>query len=380
MLEGHGTGDDSIMADSVTSGQQPMADRARYAGYDRIMGSISWLLIALVSLDIKLMEPDERSAMMLAMFCFALFAYNIAARYLVLRGTSSPFKTFVDLMVFLFFIVGVSWFTGKITSPFISLIYLVLMATSLTQGKRVTYFMVGLAISSYVLLSSGDFLDLFSDRGRMVPYLLQLFPFMLIAHLGAMLSGEAESARMHAERLSLTDEVTGLNNMRNFIHLSSLQAGLARRYGRPFTICMLDADNLKKINDQYGHLAGTELIRHTGRLILKNIRSTDIAARYGGDEFVIMYVEARKEDIEGAVQRLIGQMRECPFEQGGRRFFTTLSAGIASYPEDGDDVESVMARADEAMYVSKRLGKNRVSLWERDTEPSEAGGCREQIP
>lgn len=364
------------MADSVTSGQQPRDDRARYAGYDRIMGSISWLLIALVSLDIKLMEPDERSAMMLAIFCFALFAYNVVARYLVMRGTSSPFKTFVDLIVFLCFIVGVSWFTGKITSPFISLIYLVLMATALTQGKRVTYFMVGLAISSYVLLSSGDFLDLFSDRGKMVPYLLQLFPFMLIAHLGAMLSGEAESARMAAERLSLTDEVTGLNNMRNFLHLSSLQAGLARRYGRPFTICMLDADNLKKINDQHGHLAGTELIRHTGRLILKNIRSTDIAARYGGDEFVIMYVEARKEDIEGAVQRLIGQMRECPFEQGGRRFFTTLSAGIASYPDDGDDVESVMARADEAMYVSKRLGKNRVSLWGRDTGPDEDGGCR----
>lgn len=343
--------------------RQCLDDSARYAGYDRIMGSISWLLIALVSLNIKLMLPDERSTMMLAFFCFFLFAYNVAARYVVLRGRSSPLKTFVDLMIFLFFIVGVSWFTGKATSPFVSLLYLVLMATSLTQGRRVTYFMVGLAISSYVLLSSEEFLGLFASRREVVGYVLQLFPFMLIAHLGAMLSGEAEHARKEIETLSLTDEVTGLSNMRNFFHLADIQGKLARRYHRPFTICMLDADNLKKINDVHGHFAGTELIRHTARLIEKSIRCTDIAARYGGDEFVIMYVEAGKQDILAAVERLITQMCETPFLHDGKQLRTTLSAGIASYPEDGDDLQSVMARADEAMYVSKKQGKNMVTAY-----------------
>lgn len=356
--------------------EEPIPDETRrYAGYDRIMGSISWLLIALVSLDIKLLQPREQSGLMLAVLCLCLFAYNVVARYLVMRGRSGPYKTFIDLMVFLMFIVGVSWFTGKITSPFTSLIYLVLMTTSLTQGRRVTYFMAALAISSYVLLSSDDFTAYFANRSSIIHYVLELFPFMLIAHLGAMLSGEAESARREIEKLSLTDDVTGLHNMRNFFHLAAVQERMARRYGRSFTICMLDADNLKKINDQHGHFAGTELIRHIGRTVAASIRSTDIAARYGGDEFVIMYVEAGKRDIEAAVGRLVAALRETPFVQDGQEFYTTLSAGIASYPEDGDDVAAVMARADEAMYFSKHHGKDRLTVY----PPGTGGGEQREI-
>lgn len=359
------------MAKSARTGEPIPDETSRYAGYDRIMGSISWLLIALVSLDIKLLQPRAHSGLVLAVLCLGLFGYNVAARYLVMRGRSGPYKTFVDLMVFLLFIVGVSWFTGKITSPFTSLIYLVLMTTSLTQGRRVTYFMAALAISSYVLLSSDDFTAYFADRTNFIHYVLELFPFMLIAHLGAMLSGEAESARQEIEKLSLTDEVTGLNNMRNFFHLAAAQERMAHRYGRPFTTCMLDADNLKKINDRHGHFAGTELICHIGRIISSSIRSTDIAARYGGDEFVIMYVEADKRDIEAAVGRLIAALRETPFVFDGQEFYTTLSAGIASYPEDGDDVATVMARADEAMYFSKHHGKDRLTIYGPETASNE---------
>ena len=218
----------------------------RYAGYDRIMGNISWLLIALVTLDIKLMPTEHASLIFLAAFCVLLFFYNINARYGVLSRKYSPFKTFVDLMVFLAFIVAVCWYTGRITSPFMSLIYLILMATSLTQGKRVTYFMAVLAISSYILLAS----DEFKGINDFLTHTLELFPFMLIAHLGAMLAGETESARREVERLSLTDEVTGINNMRNFFIVANAQEKLSKRYNRPYAICMIDADNLKKINDQ----------------------------------------------------------------------------------------------------------------------------------
>lgn len=352
--------------------QASLDNKARYAGYDRIMGSISWLLIALVSLDIKLLQPDDESTVFLALFSIMLFIYNVCARYLVMRGKSGPFKTFADLMVFLCFIVAVSWFTGKITSPFISLLYLVLMATSLTQGKRVTYFMVGLAISSYILLSSEDISSYFANRATFMHYVLELFPFMLIAHLGAMLSGEAESARQEVEKLSLTDEVTGLNNMRNFFMLTGIQEGLAKRYGRSFTVCMVDADNLKKINDTHGHFAGTELIRHIGRMITQNVRCTDIVARYGGDEFVIMYLESPKDEIIGAVERLVTQMADTPFEFEEKRLSSTLSAGIASYPEDGDDVKTVMAKADEAMYYSKKHGKNMVTVYREGMEADSA--------
>ncbi len=334
---------------------------ARYAGYDKIMGNISWLLIALVSLDIKLIPLDETSTYFLTGFCLLLLIYNVAARYLVFSRRSSQIKTFIDLMVFLCFIVGVSWFTGRETSPFISLMYLVLMATSLTQGKRVTYFMAALAISSYVLLAAEQ-VSFMLYRHTFVSHILELFPFMLIAHLGAMLSGEAESARKEIERLSQTDEITGLNNMRNFFHLAEFQEKTARRYGKNYAVCMLDADNLKKVNDRCGHIAGTELIRHVGGHIARTIRESDIAARYGGDEFIIMFTESTKEEVRDATARILRSVEESSFEFRGVMLTTTLSAGIASYPADGDDLKTVMTRADEALFVSKKEGKNRVTL------------------
>ncbi|MEI6215015.1 MAG: GGDEF domain-containing protein [Desulfuromonadales bacterium] len=333
----------------------------RYKGYDRIMGNISWLLIALVALDIRLLPTDHSSLVFLAGFCILLFIYNLNARYGLFSRRYSPFKTFVDLMVFLAFIVGVSWYTGKMTSPFISLIYLILMASALTQGRRVTYFMAGLAITSYVLLASVDFREI----NHYLTHIIEVFPFMLIAHLGAMLAGETENARCEVERLSLTDEVTGINNMRNFFLLTDVQEKLAKRYIRPFAICMIDADSLKKVNDQHGHFAGTMLIQQVAKIISENVRSSDICARYGGDEFVIMFNETCKQDVIGAVERIVSCMASTPFQFEKVQITTTLSAGLAGYPEDGDTVRDVMANADEAMYTSKRTGKNRLTVYEK---------------
>jgi diguanylate cyclase (GGDEF)-like protein len=256
-----------------------------------------------------------------------------------------------------------------------SLIYLILMATALTQGRRVTYFMAALAVTSYVLLASADFREL----NYYLTHIIELFPFMLIAHLGAMLAGESEAARCEVERLSLTDDVTGINNMRNFFLLADIQEKLAKRYIRPFAICMIDADNLKKINDQYGHFAGTKLIQQVAGMITANIRDSDICARYGGDEFVIMFSETGKQDAVTAVERIVTGMAATPFEYEGHSITTTLSAGIAGYPDDGGDVRAVMANADEAMYVSKRGGKNRLTVFS-DTMYGETFGKQADIP
>jgi len=345
--------DELLQADVSHSTQQ------RYKGYDRIMGNISWLLIALVALDMKLMPTEGANMPFLAGLLVLLFFYNINARYGALSRRYGAIKIFADLMVFLSFIVAVCWYTGKVTSPFMSLIYLILMATALTQGRRVTYFMAALAVTSYILLASSDFREL----NYYLTHIIELFPFMLIAHLGATLAGESETARREVERLSLTDDVTGINNMRNFFLLADIQEKLAKRYIRPFAICMIDADNLKKVNDQYGHFAGTKLIQQVATMITANIRSTDICARYGGDEFVIMFIEGGKEDVLGAVERIVAGMASTPFDFEDQSISTTVSAGVAGYPIDGGDLRTIMANADEAMYVSKRTGKNRLTVF-----------------
>jgi len=338
----------------ASSGAQP-----RFKGYDRIMGNISWLLIALVALATRIMpDSDNRSSVFLSIFCVLLFLYNVNARYGFCSRRYGQFKTFVDLVVLLAFIVAVCWYTGKLTSPFLSLLYLVLMAAALTQGRRITYLMAGLAITSYALLASADFREI----NYYLTHILELFPYMLIAHLGALLADETESARREVERLSLTDDVTGLNNMRNFFMLADVQEKMAKRYERKFVICMIDADGLKMINDRHGHLAGTELIRQVADVIAGNIRTSDICARYGGDEFVIMFNETTKSDVTAAVERLIADMAARAFLFEGSMLSSTISAGLAEFPEDGPDVKTVTARADQALYVSKRTGKNRLTV------------------
>lgn len=349
---------DNAQSDTVSPGI-----RQRFRGYDRIMGNISWLLIALVALAIKVMPAsDQTSLTFLSILCVLLFLYNLNARYGAFSRRYSQLKTFVDLIVFLAFTVAVCWYTGKLTSPFMSLIYLVLMATALTQGRRLTYLMAGLAIASYALLASADIREI----NYYLTHILELFPYMLIAHLGGLLADETESARREVELLSLTDDVTGLSNMRNFFMLADVQQKMAQRYGRTFVICMIDADGLKKINDRYGHLAGTELIRQAAAIITSNIRASDLCARYGGDEFVIMFNETTKHEVTAAVERIISDMSAASFPFEGNSLSSTLSAGLAGYPEDGSDVRAVVARADQAMYNSKRSGKNRLSVYGED--------------
>jgi len=334
-------------------------DQQRFRGYDRIMGNISWLLIALVALATRIMPAqDHMSSVFLAIFCILLFFYNVNARYGVFSRRYSQFKTFIDLVVFLTFIVAVCWYTGKLTSPFLSLLYLVLMAAALTQGRRITYLMSGLAITSYILLASADFREI----NYYLTHVLELFPYMLIAHLGALLADETESARKEVERLSLTDDVTGLNNMRNFFILADFQEKMAIRYERKFVICMIDADGLKLVNDQHGHFAGTALIRQVAAVITGNVRTSDICARYGGDEFVIMFNETTKSEVTAAVERIISDMAVGAFPFEGDMLSSTISAGLAEFPEDGPDVKSVTAKADQALYVSKRTGKNRLTV------------------
>lgn len=336
-------------------------ENSRYIGYDRVMGKIAWLLIAIVSIDIRLMPRDGSNSIVLAVICVMLFTYNIIARYGIHQRFHGRVKTFVDLIVFMCFAISVSWYTGKTGSPFISLLYLGLMATALTQGKRVTYLMSALAITSYTYLAIQEHID-FLSRSRALESLLQIFPFMLIAHLGAMLAGETEHARQEVERLSLTDEITGFHNMRSFAQLAANHEESSKRYKREFSLCMLDADNLKKINDLHGHLAGTELIRHMGEIIGQCVRAADVVARYGGDEFIILFGNTPRDKAIIAVERIVKTFAATPFLFNGKMISSTVSAGLATFPADGSDVRSVMANADEAMYISKASGKNRVTI------------------
>lgn len=163
------------------------------------------------------------------------------------------------------------------------------------------------------------------------------------------------------EQLSITDELTGLYNRRQFFRLFESEMYKAIRYRVPFSVLLIDIDNFKLINDTYGHLAGDKILEEVAKIIKFQSRKSDIISRYGGEEFIIIapHTELEKAVIYG--ERLRQKISEEIFYYKGSAIKVTVSIGVSAvYLDQEDDMNSIIYRADVALYNAKRQGKNRV--------------------
>ena len=183
-------------------------------------------------------------------------------------------------------------------------------------------------------------------------------PFLL-AGIGSVVGREQRRSRDAALRLSATDTLTGLYNRTYFFAALEREIARSERSGRGFCLVMLDLDDLKSVNDRHGHHAGDAVLRSVADTVRSGIRRIDVAARYGGDEFVALLPET--DPTGGWV--LAEKIRIGVAETGVAGFEAnpTVSVGVVSYPTDGRTADALMISADRAMYVSKRGGKNRVA-------------------
>jgi diguanylate cyclase (GGDEF)-like protein len=166
-----------------------------------------------------------------------------------------------------------------------------------------------------------------------------------------------------AEKLSQTDDLTKLHNARFLRQYLTAEVKRARRYASTVTALFFDLDDFKEINDRYGHLVGSHVLMEMATVILTGVRDTDVVARYGGDEFVVILPET---NLDMAV-RVAERMREKIAEQiftGGRnlRLRLTASFGISSFPEHSQSPQQLIADADAAMYDAKAAHKNCVRV------------------
>jgi diguanylate cyclase (GGDEF)-like protein len=139
------------------------------------------------------------------------------------------------------------------------------------------------------------------------------------------------------------------------------------RYGRTFALIITDMDNLKSINDRNGHLAGSGMLREVGKAIASAVRRTDIVARFGGDEFLVLADQVTGETALLLAERIRASVESIEMEFNDRIIRTTTSVGVACYPQHGRDYQELFAEADRMMYKAKTGGKNRVEL--AKTEP-----------
>jgi diguanylate cyclase len=229
---------------------------------------------------------------------------------------------------------------------------------------------LGLALST---VGSGAGLGPVAPPGRF------LFWLVLTRAVGRFLAINAEVSRLRARlhernkelaqasaklgELATHDELTGVWNRREFMHLLQDERGRAERGGPAFCVAMVDADHFKQVNDRLGHLAGDGVLQELAQLLESTLRTADRLARYGGEEFAVLLVGSAGEAAPAALERMRNAVSAHEWDRVAPGLRLTISAGIAGW-RAGEDVGQLLNRADAALYAAKNAGRNCIRVSE----------------
>lgn len=335
-------------------------EQVELKGFSRSFAELEWLLLVLILLYTVAPGTYIENQWIILKYSLGFAAFVLAFRYLNFYKQETRWKLAIEVWVMIAYITCILWYTGKVDSPLLNLYLLVIITSGITLGKSTTLLVLGLITALYIFmglptLSRGTLtLEHFSHM------MIVFSPYLIIAYLTTMLSADLHFAKKMFKHLSETDEMTGLMNRRSFSDVITTEHNKSVRYNHAYSILMVDADGLKMINDEHGHKAGDKLITTLSKTIGSCLRESDSLARYGGDEFVALLPETNKQRAEDAGERIRKAVGNTSFDMEGNLIKATVSIGVSSYPDDADDAEGVLIKADRALYKSKHGGRNQV--------------------
>jgi len=175
--------------------------------------------------------------------------------------------------------------------------------------------------------------------------------------------GSASPSYWQLEQMAYRDQLTGLHNFRFFSARLAEEAQRAKRYRHQLSLVMLDIDHFKKFNDTHGHQAGNAALQHLARVVRDTVRDTDSVARYGGEEFALILPETTKRLAHDLADRVRANVEANPVALGEHHHKVTVSLGVATMPRDAFGWQALIEVADQALYRSKKAGRNRVTLF-----------------
>jgi diguanylate cyclase (GGDEF)-like protein len=172
-----------------------------------------------------------------------------------------------------------------------------------------------------------------------------------------------ELLQRQLQELAVRDSLTNLFNRRYLHEMLEVEFARSKRSGTSLAILMIDSDHLKEINDNYGHKAGDDFLVHIADVIRENIRAGDIACRYGGDEFVVVLGNVTEDTAFGRAEKLRESVASHHIVHAKDMVSVSISIGISMFPVHGSSGEALLQKSDQALYAAKRLGKNKVLVY-----------------
>jgi len=282
---------------------------------------------ALIRLNKLLSRADKNAVLILSFLLLALFVYL-------------DHQTHFEIAISFFYLIPIALVTWYI-------------------GPKMGKILAILGIAAWLTF------NLFSERAysqefiRYVNAIVRLILFLGIVEL----LWEFKRALLHERNQSRTDHLTGIPNSREFYDRAEMEIERARRNGTPLSLAYIDIDNFKRFNDRLGHSEGDKLLRSVATVVSKRIRKIDVFARIGGDEFVLLLPDTAQAGALSAMQKveqaITEEVRTSPLP-------IMLSVGVATFASPPSSVDAMLQKADQLMYQSKQLGRNRISSAEYD--------------
>ncbi|UCD67755.1 MAG: GGDEF domain-containing protein [Betaproteobacteria bacterium] len=350
----------------TTANNEP--DQEELKGFSRTIAEIEWLLLVLVMAYLVAVGPEGEDGTAIYMALFFMGAFILALHYVHFYKKETLTKLAIETWVMILFTTWVTWYSGQINSPLLNLYLLPIIASALILGKLMTSFETLIVIGCYLVMAherGQNGIDSIAYWGKM---LALIAPVVLVAYITTMLRADIRYAVARIRRISDTDELTGVYNMRAFSAILRRAFQQSVRHNHPLSVVMLDSDNLKVINDTHGHEAGNRLLQHVIRKVSEELRRSDTIARYGGDEFTILLPETNRGGALETAERIRKSIETSQFDARGARITTTVSLGLASYPEDGSNIDILVDKADRALYKAKQSGRNQTATYEIDDD------------
>jgi len=287
--------------------------------------------------------------------------------------TSMAFQQLDFDLVILFLLV---FFSRRFESPvLVMFIFYIMVGTFLIHHTKAIKNTITAMVLVVVIFFTSEGLIFSTEKiTTMAGFnFILLFTYFISAYLSRNLRENEEKIRdllQKTQEMSVVDGLTNLYNQTHFFLLLRLQLKKSQRYHECFSIIMFDVDHFKNYNDNNGHLKGSQVLKQVGDIMKRCFRSSDILAKYGGDEFVIILPHSDKVGAFLAADRLREMVEVEPFDGREKQPLgkITLSLGISSYPEHGSTVEELLDHADKALYSAKNTGRNKTVLYSKDLE------------